>query len=177
MNHISDWLTHIGNKEDLPYLKARLPNVSERLWQHNHHYRELVRSCCEHLKRHALMKLDGYKLPHGTSCANLGIPWNIICYVRERGTIHAHAVVMINPEVTSKSNKTIETTSNCGSIRLPDPIKIMRNEWIDVRWLDPEQDKITIRHKIFRREHCGFTVQHEIDHNLGILITDRQTHQ
>jgi peptide deformylase len=175
MNHISDWLTHIDNKEDQPYLRSKLLDVNMRLYNRNIHYRKLVLQACNLLKHHAMTKLDGYKLPHGTSGANLGIPWNIVVFVRERGTARAWPVVMINPRITAMSNDMIESESNCGSIRLDAPIKVKRHEWVDVFWYEPtEGGEVAGRHRIFRQESCGFTVQHEIDHNQGILITDRE---
>lgn len=172
MTHISDWLTHIDNKEDVPYLRSRLLDVNIRLLKSNIHYKKLVRGACDMLRMHALTQLEGYKLPHGTSGANLGIPWNILSYVRERGSPRAWVEVMINPKITSRSTEMVEAESNCGSIRLTEPIKVMRHVWVDVRWYDMDKDYWF--HRIFRRENCGFTIQHEIDHNNGILITDRE---
>jgi peptide deformylase len=74
-------------------------------------------------------------------------------------------MVQYNPD------KKVATDSNCGSIRLEKPIKVGRYAEIEVEWYD-EEGKF---HKEWRNIETGsLTIQHEIDHNLGILITERQ---
>jgi peptide deformylase len=173
MNHISDWLTHIDNKEDQPYLRSKLLDVNMRLLRANGDYRELVLMACNHLKNHCLMQLEGYKLPHGTSGANLGIPWNIIAIARNRGRHDAWAEIMINPMICKYCGTQEEASSNCGSIRLENPIKVLRYPAVIVSWFDIGG---VARKELFTREQGSFTLQHEIDHNNGILITDRAGH-
>ena len=167
---IENYLTHIDNIEDKPYLKSKLLNVNIRLLKSNPEYKAIVKSCCDLLEKCALTKMEGYKLPHGTSGANLGIPFNIIAIVKNRGEKGAFCDIMINPKIIETSNKMIETYSNCGSIRLKQPIKINRHESVKVVWNDLDGN---IYNKTLNRENGGLTIQHEIDHNLGILITDR----
>jgi peptide deformylase len=169
MNHISDWLTHIDNKEDEPYLRSKLLDVNMRLFKANKAYRELVLMACHHLQVHCLSKLDGYKLPHGTSGANLGIPWNIIAIAKNRGQHDAYAEIMINPHITEHSTERVYSESNCGSIRLPAPIKVWRWAWVVVKWFSMDGNEM-----VTRRIYGSLTIQHEIDHNNGILITDRE---
>jgi peptide deformylase len=169
--NVSDCLTHIDNSEDVPYLRSKLLDVNMRLFKSNPSYKAIVIEACNLLKRHALTKMDGYKLPHGVSGANLGIPWNIIALVRQRGTPDAWAFAMLNPQITSASNETESAYSNCGSIRLNHPIRVTRNTSISVAWLDEQGAP----HEGFFGPASGsFTIQHEIDHNNGILITDRE---
>ncbi len=171
MNHISDWLTHIDNEEDKDYLKRKLHDVNIRLMQRNEFYWKMVNDACEHIHRHCIEKLDGYKLPHGTSGANLGIPWNIIGVARNRGMEDASCRVMINPVIVNQGHGEVETTSNCGSIRLETPIKVKRWYWISVKWYDVDGK---LHHTDHWPETGSYTIQHEVDHNNGILITDRQ---
>ncbi len=172
MNHISDWLTYIDNKEDVDYLKRPLHQVNMRLFAINESYRSIVLACCDHIEKVALAGFDGYKLPHGTSGANVAIPFNIICVVVDRGLRTAHGKVMINPKLIGRGGgPMIETESNCGSIRLASPIKVARREVIEVQYFD----KNGKRHQEFAWPQTqSFTIQHEVDHNNGILITDRQ---
>jgi peptide deformylase len=119
--------------------------------------------------------MEGYKLPHGMSGANAGIPWNIIAVARGRGESGAWAEVMINPKIVDVSDEMIESESNCGSITLPEPIKIKRHAWVTVRYAEAEDDYSEYT-RTFHRQDGGLTIQHEIDHNLGVTILDRQAH-
>lgn len=167
----TDYVTDISHPEDVPYLKTPLFNVNLRLFRSSDRYRALIIAACDHISWCCLTKADGYKLPHGFSGANAGIPWNIIAKAQQRGTPRANAYVMINPKITGRSRRMVETMSNCGSIRLPEPIKVLRHEWIVCDWYDV--DGVFHQAGRFGATDGGFTIQHEIDHNAGILITDR----
>ena len=169
--NISDYLTHIDNKDDKPYLKIPLFNVNIRLLNSNKSYRDIVNKCCEHIKFCALTKMDGYKLPHGMSGANVGIPFNIIGIVNNRGQENPYCDIMINPKIIEVAGGLKIVESNCGSIRLDKPIRIKRFGNVMVEWDDLDGG---LHKEWFSKEDGGFTIQHEIDHNLGILITDRQ---
>jgi peptide deformylase len=168
---VEDYLTHIDNPEDVPYLKRPLFDVNMRLFHGNYEYKNIVLHCCEHIKHLARTTLDGYKKPHGMSGANVGIPFNIIAHVVNRNMYNESVHVMINPRIIFKTKDTQITRTNCGSIRLKEPIFVERNSGVLVEWFD-----VTGQWKqgVFRKTNNGFTIQHEIDHNLGILITDRE---
>ncbi len=166
----TDYVTDITHPEDVPYLKTKLFDVNMRLFRSSDRYHALIMAACAHIRWCTLTKADGYKLPHGFSGANAGIPWNIIGIARQRGQANALAEIMINPKIISQSKEMIESQSNCGSIRLPEPITVRRHAWVVVEWYN----EMGIRsHQRFTRENGGLTIQHEVDHNLGILITDR----
>ena len=94
--------------------------------------------------------------------------------MRNRGTNEAFCEIFINPVVLAKSPLPIVSSSNCGSIRLKKPIKVSRPEWVQVSYFNEGGN----RHcEVFHRENGGLTIQHEIDHNLGILITDREVEE
>lgn len=167
MKH-SDWCTHINNPEDRDILTRKLFDVNMRLFRANDSYRALVQKVCEFIEYSTMTEKEGYKKPHGYSGANAGIPWNII------GIAHAHgdATVMINPMYTpvEKEGKRV-VKSNCGSLTLPEPIEITRWNRINVSYYD-------VFGEYNRLENVGpspgFTIQHEVEHNLGILITDQK---
>lgn len=169
MKH-SDYITHISNQEDLSYLRTQLNDVNIRLFHTSLPYRDLVQKACDYIKFLTITQMEGYKLPHGMSGANAGIPWNIIGIARNRGTRYAHADIMINPHILIYEGEEVESMSNCGSLILDKPIEIKRYEKIYVRYYSylgiPYEEWFT-------RDQGGFTIQHEIDHNNGILITDR----
>lgn len=168
--HISDYLTHIDNPEDVPYLRAPLFDVNMRLFGSSPFYRDAVLACADVIARTALTKYRGYKLPHGTSGANVAIPFNIIVVVQNRGTPEAYAQIMINPKIVAYGKETVDAESNCGSIRLKEPILVRRSKDVTVEWYDGNG---VAHKKVFGREEGSLTIQHEVDHNRGVLITDR----
>mgnify|MGYP001591070886 CR=1 FL=1 len=171
MSEHDDNITFIENAEDKPYLKTPLFNVCMRLFHASRHYRKVVLTACDHISYLCLAGLEGYKLPHGMSGANAGIPWNIIGIARNRGQPDAWCEIMINPVITARSKAMIESESNCGSIRLANPIRVQRHAWINVDWYDIKG----VLHEgwLFDRNRGGLPIQHEVDHNNGCLITDR----
>ncbi len=166
----SDHITHIDQMEDKPYLRTPLFDVNMRLFRTSDGYRGVVLAACGWIEKLCLTKMEGYKLPHGMSGANAGVPWNIIGIARNRGQPDAHCDIMINPEIVKISDEKVESQSNCGSLCLPEPITIKRHVWVEVTWYDANA---VFWRAVFDREHGGLTIQHEVDHNLGILITDR----
>lgn len=153
-----DFCTLLRNPEDRDILTRPLFNVNMRLFAVNERYRAIVQHVAEYIKWCAMTEKTGYKKPHGYSGANAGIPFNIIAL--------ADGTVMLNPEIISKG-KIRTSVSNCGSLMLDTPINIYRWAQVVVRYFDLSGVTHTI---------SGYlpTVQHEIDHNRGILITDRQ---
>jgi peptide deformylase len=162
-------LTYIKNEEDLPFLRNKLFDVNIRLYNNSVIYKELIRYCCKIIAEYCLTKLKGYSKPFGMSGANLGIPFNIIAKIVNRNTAQEKVDILINPIILDKKGKQVETLSNCGSIRLESPIKILRHELILVGFYTIEGN---YSEKWFDRKEGSFTIQHEVGHNNGILITD-----
>lgn len=165
----SDYITHINNEEDVIYLRSKLLPVNMRLFYTSPQYKAIVLQCCEYIKFLCLSKMDGYKKPHGMSGANAAIPFNIIAYCVNRGTQNEFINIMINPIITQKYGNTIQSLSNCGSLTLEDAIVVGRSEWIIIKFYDEEGVNHEMR---INAANYGKTIQHEVDHNLGILITD-----
>lgn len=168
MKKASETITHINNPEDVIYLKTKAFPVNMRLFHSSKSYRELINMCVKMVRDHALANYEDYKKPHGMSGANLAIPFNIIGIVEDRGKKTEKCWIMINPEITSHGKEYVTNLSNCGSIRMKNPIEVVRHKVITVKYFteNGEESKCTcIRY--------SGTIQHEIDHNNGILITDR----
>lgn len=170
MSQHDDNITFIENDEDKPYLLNPLFNVNIRLLKSSPGYRKVVLAACDHISWLCMAGLPGYKLPHGMSGANAGVPWNIIGIARNRGEKDAYCEIMINPTIVQRSDEMIESQSNCGSIRLAEPIMVRRHSWVRVIWNDIAGKT---RSFDFDRDHGSLTIQHEIDHNVGVLITAR----
>jgi len=136
-------------------------DVNMRLFSSSAGYRNVVLEACRHIAWCATTKKSGYKTPSGYSGSNAGIPWNIIAT--------SSGVVMINPKIT-KAYGSVEKRSNCGSLTLESNIIVERFSEVNVSYFDIDGNKQEISGELF-------TVQHEIEHNLGILITDRKAHK
>lgn len=167
----ADKFTHVDNLDDIIFLKRKAFPVNMRLFKSDTIYKRVIESCAYALSVASLGEYEDYKSPHGMSGANLAIPFNIISIVKNRGESDEYVEIMINPEIVAHSIKTTRVKSNCGSIRLEEMINVERYNTIHVRWYDLKGKQ---HFKEFNRVDGGFTIQHEIDHNNGILITDRQ---
>lgn len=167
---INDLLTHVSQNEDLPFLRTKLFDVNMRLFSASGFYREVIFHCCQLIKRAALTNFEDYKKPHGMSGANVGIPFNIIGIIRHRGTRDEICEIMINPKITKRHGEVMNCESNCGSIRLKEPITVKRHTLIDLEWFDEGGVKHTEINIDVNNQ--SLTIQHEVEHNLGILITD-----
>jgi len=169
MKQHSDYITHINNKEDLVYLKTPHFPVNMRLFATSPEYKAIILQQCEYIRQNCLEEKIGYKKPHGMSSANVGLAFNIIGITRNRNKKNEYCQIMINPIYQGIGEKTIASQSNCGSLTLKNPIEIKRYNEIEVVWFDEKANHFKT---IENRLSCSLTIQHEIDHNLGILITD-----
>ena len=146
-----------GDERDI--LTRKLFNVNMRLFRDNLQYRDLVLRCATYIRECAMTTREGYKKPHGYSGANAGIPWNIIAL--------ADGQTLINPVVIEAGPERVESESNCGSLLLEAPIWIWRYRRVVVDYYNMSGVKCQL-------EGYVPTIQHEIDHNNGVLITDRK---
>ncbi len=78
---------------------------------------------------------------------------------------------MINPKILKFYGKKIISKSNCGSIILEESVDVVRDEFIDVEFYNTSGKKVLL--ECVSRDQCGLTIQHEIEHNNGILILDK----
>ena len=111
---------------------------------------------------------ENYPKLAGLSGANIGIPFNIIAVSK-----NDEIICMLNPSIVKMSKQTRIVSSNCGSLNLREKISVSRREWVDVSYYDifgrHNQERFTIA-------NGGATIQHEIDHNRGVLIIDTDKH-
>ena len=169
MKKHEDYVTHINNKEDVVYLKTKHFPVNMRLFKTSPEYKNIILQQCSYIRERCLETIEGYKKPHGMSSANLGLAHNIIGITRNRNKNNEYCQIMINPKILDADGEIVETSSNCGSLTLNEPLKLKRHSIIQIEYYD--------ENGILKIEWCGrnegsFTIQHEVDHNLGILITD-----
>ena len=153
-----DYCTLFKYEEDKDILTRPLFDVNMRLFRVNGGYRSIVQVCCDYIRECAMTSRERYKEPHGYSGANAGIPFNIIA--------SSDGTVMINPKIIWAVGE-LEYMSNCGSLMLSKPIRVKRHATICYTYFN--RDGVSCE-----GEGCMPTVQHEIDHNNGILIWDRE---
>jgi len=171
MNNLkhSDYITHINNEEDNVYLKSKHFPVNMRLFKTSEQYKNIILQQCNYIRELCLDVKKGYKKPHGMSSANAGLAFNIIGITKNRLQDNEYCKILINPRIVEYMGDLVETTSNCGSITLDKPIKLTRNSEIIVNYFDEKGNEFV---ELFTRETGAFTIQHEVDHNNGILIID-----
>lgn len=161
MSAHSDLCTHLSNEEDKDILTRKLFNVNLRLMRTSLAYRNIIEQAAAFIVECANTTREGYKTPHGFSAANAGLPFNIIA-------VRGSEVAILNPRVIADSGLLKRrSSSNCGSLTLTEPIEIERFALVKIEFWDLN----LVRHII---EGYLPTHQHEIDHNNGILITDRR---
>lgn len=162
MKHL-DYCTHIKYENDRIFLTRKGFDVNMRLFNSSKQYKELILNICEYIKFLCSTKKEGYSKPRGFSGANAGFPLNIIAFDN-----NSNIEIMINPIITKLYGKKIKVKSNCGSLTLQKNISIIRSEFLDIKFYDV---KGRLHKKIkIRKEERGFTIQHEVNHNNGILI-------
>lgn len=159
---------------DRSCLHRQLFPVNMRLLKSSDRYRLLIEDTLHYMEWIMSRKWEDYQSApdggsYGISGANLGIPWNIIGYKHKD-----RVVFMLNPVVVDSSQEVTATKSNCGSIKFKEKIIVLRHLWIDVEWYTMDGKLCKGR---FTRKNGGFTIQHEIDHNNGVMITDRYIEQ
>jgi peptide deformylase len=98
----------------------------------------------------------------GISGANVGIPFNVIVI-----KINEITKQMLNPKIIKRAGKDIRLTSNCGSLLLSESVTVLRNEIVEIEYYDLNGNKKVEK---FSESNGGFTIQHEIEHNLGITL-------
>ena len=147
-------------------LHRKLFDINIRLFNINKKYRKLILNTVSYIEKVAKKRFKDYTKAKGISGANVGIPFNIIGVLNKNNKWD----FFLNPKFLKKSTKKEITKSNCGSLLLEEPIKVKRHKWIELEYYNLEGEKKT---QYFDGQY-GRTVQHEVDHNNGILITNRK---
>lgn len=147
-------------------------NVDIKLFRENREFKAIIYQIIDYMKIILCTSFKDYGKLRGISGANIGIPLNIIAVLFE-----GHIDVFINPKILKASDSKTTVLSNCGSLRLSKPIKVDRNSWIQISWMDVEGKNhkryFTVTNVTnYNTLPIAATLQHEIDHNKGILITD-----
>lgn len=155
----------LKEETDKEILKRRSFSINVRLLIANPMYKTVIRMIVEYMEKVMKIEFNDYSPLKGLSGANIGIPFNIISVLDDN-----KIRTFINPKIIRKSTRTIIVHSNCGSIRLKERIPVERAVWIDLEWHTIEGERLTSRFM----NALGNTIQHEVEHNLGILITDKK---
>lgn len=179
---LDNYSTHVN--KDTRFVVARMFPVIIRLFKSSGTYNKIILDSLDYMMEITTKKFRDYPEVKGISGANIGIPFNLVVIkickigdrvpedlkgltIRYKGYNFLH---MINPKVTDHSLKKFRTETNCGSVRLEKPIYVSRFRWVEVTFTSRDGN---IRRVRIEKPITG-TVQHEIDHNNGVLITDRE---
>jgi len=156
-------------EDDNDILHRKLFDVNIRLFNINKKYRKLILNTVSYMKKIAKKKFEDYSPAKGISGANVGIPFNIIG-VLDKNIYKDKWVFFLNPEIVSRSGVKETVKSNCGSLLLKEPIKVNRHKWVQLKYYNLKGEK-----KIgYFNGRYGYTIQHEVNHNNGILINSRK---
>jgi len=142
--------------------------VNMRLFDVRPQYREIINQIVEYMCWSLDINYSDYGIGQesGVAATTMGFPFSII--VVKSGQ---KKKVMINPQIIERSDSRTIAKSNCGCCRLKNKIELFRYDWISVRYFD-EKGRLKTDEKVDKM-NGGFTIQHEIDHTIGFLITDR----
>jgi peptide deformylase len=155
-------------EDEDPMLRRQLFDVPLRLFKNNTSFNVLIKDSILHMLDALHNEYKDYKNAKGISGANVGVPYNIIIVKDEDRDF-----ILINPVMTPVGDETKKVSSNCGSLVLEEKIKVLRYKKIVVSWYDWDGE---FHIKEFEGK-LAYTLQHEIDHNLGILITDKEENE
>jgi peptide deformylase len=144
-------------------LHRKLFEVNMRLFKENPHYKAIVLAACDYLSYCMDRDFSDYPKTKGISAANVGLPWNIVCV-----EINGERKIIINPRITDRSNETKIGKTNCGSFNLGEKVEVERPTWIQVVGFTEKGIEGGVR-----VTNGAGTVEHEIEHNLGITILDK----
>lgn len=157
---------HMDGEDEKSYLHKPLFNVNMRLFSDNKKYNKFVHSVITYMKSLFRVEYSDYDKLKGLSGANIGIPFNIVVVLNDNDKF----ITMINPTVIDYDGDVKMRKSNCGSLRLSKPISVARFTEVVVQYYTEKGES-----KIDRFEGTiASTIDHEIDHNNGITIEDRQ---
>lgn len=164
-NSIKNFIVQ-NSTDDNDILHRKLFNVNTRLFNTNKKYCKLILSIVSYMEKTAKIRFEDYTSAMGISGANVGIPFNIIGVLNKKKKWD----FFLNPEILDVSTAEDVVRSNCGSLLLKEPIKVKRYKWIEIKYYNLKGHE---KHNQFDSQY-GRTVQHEIDHNNGILITSKK---
>ena len=166
-------------EEDTDILHRKLFNVNMRLYNSNVEYKNVIKKVIKYMREVICTEFDDYAELRGLSGANVGIPLNIIAIkVKNKKGLPPNLKVasqytivffFLNPKIVKHSRKTTIIESNCGSINLSTSVKVVRYDWIELESYDLSGKKQLERYN----KPLSLTIQHEVDHNAGVLITDK----
>lgn len=169
IRYLADTIIQNGQIDD-DCLHKQGFNVNIEMFQKNKAFNEIILGIIEYMTTILNTNFEDYPKLRGISGANVGIPFNIVVLKNENLDC-----VFINPIITKKSHSKISALSNCGSVNLSKQIRIKRYTWVWVKWVDIRGKHHEQKFKTNTPNSICLTLQHEIEHNKGILIIDKKS--
>lgn len=163
--YISDVIVQNGQPDDACLHRPGF-NVNVEMFRKNKRYNKIILGIIDYMILSLNTTFENYNPLKGISGANIGIPLNIVI-VSDGGNR-----IFINPVITDASATKMTISTNCGSVNLSESIEKKRHTWIKIKWIDVKGILRKEKFAIKESKRMTLTLQHEIDHNKGILITD-----
>lgn len=159
----SDICTNYFLEEDRDILTRPLFAVNMRLFNSSPGYRKLVLGACKYLLECCTHQQDGVPSYDGFSGANGGVPWDIIVL-----DCKGEKLVAINATLQLGESSFLSYES-CGSLPNAGVFTVSRADKVIVNYYDTD-GSVRSRGLVARP---AAVIQHEVDHNDGILLLDR----
>jgi len=163
----SDICTNINEPEDKDILTRPLFAVNMRLFRTSPKYKALVLAACDYIAECCQHEQDGRESYIGFSGANAGVPWDIIAVKRANGT---GPIVMLNTALEMSQRAPMKSYESCGSIPNGRTFMVDRDPQVVAIYYNREGQRSSYVSDGFSE---STVIQHEVDHNDGILLTDR----
>lgn len=165
---VAETIVQLSEEHDQALRMVAAP-VNMRLFRSNSNYQRIILRIDDMMRKAMKVKYEDYAAVRGISGANIGIPLNIVVINTKE-----EFKTLLNPKIVRSSSKMREAKSNCGSLNLPKPIAVKRHEWVAVEYYDLAGKEYIEVFEMGKGSVPAGTLQHEIDHNLGVLITDQE---
>jgi len=156
---------------DRDCLHRKLFAVNMQKYRTSPHYEGIIRSMVAYMSWFLDQTWEDYDPQTSVGAASLGLGHNIVLLKTKDGEKKA----FLNPAIIEASSSKMTTWTNNGSLRLKTKISVLRHEWISVRYYGLDGN-LYFDEKLDRAAGC-YALQHEIDSNNGITITDRANQQ
>jgi peptide deformylase len=169
MTKIVDYLVQENdpNEFDRSILHRQAFDVNMRLFRTSPFFRQIIMDIVNYMDAHLNMAFEDYPAPRGVSGVTLGFPFNVIGFKNKNVNKFC-----INPKIVRVSAETLTQETNCGSLRLAKPVKVLRYAQIDLEYYSLKGDKVVELN--IGRQDGGLTIQHEVAHGLGLCATEQQ---
>lgn len=165
---IKDFVLQFYDQNDQSDMLSRqLFDVNIRLLKTNPVYKTLIWLNACYILWVLSREFTDYKDIKAVGAATVGVPYNIVAFRQADNKMRT----LVNPKIVDASTVLISAKTNCPALMLEESIETKRPSWISIDYHDTDGN--VYKAMKIERHQGAFSIQHEIDHNNGILITKR----